>query len=334
MRQEKVTILLALFFFILLLVQLSFYSSRRAQFTVKLPDLRSSPSPTTTPVPRSPTPTRSHTRTASTSPIPPLDTLVYLRIPKASEVAVDTLLRRMLPRGSCTGFGVSVAADNADCINYAPCNYYLTQQLKKEECHVILGHYCDFRDLFQNTAGWSMERTQVGTVTWLRDPVDRVISEWKHVHGDYAWDYCISPVAGATTREDFLQFLEDPAHKLGMRNRQTRMLAGCGEQDCSRVYKSNQDMLKAAKEHLQQFDAFGITERPHESIELLSRAFPNMLKDSTFADHGDPVHERKDWQYDEDVRQQILSFNHLDNQLLQFANALMDQRLRDVLKKK
>jgi hypothetical protein len=93
-------------------------------------------------------------------------------------------------------------------------------------------------------------------ITFVRHPVMRVISEYKHVMAKYldcAWEYQVSEDAGPGMSEGgFANFLTNKQNSIGARNRQAHFIAGV-----SRVLDDEQ-LLREAIDHLDQFAFVGV----------------------------------------------------------------------------
>jgi hypothetical protein len=152
-------------------------------------------------------------------------------------------------------------------------------------------------------------------VTFLRDPVSRVISLHRyivenprhHLHGQVT----------DMSLEDFVTSGIDEAE---VGNGQTRQLFGVTD----RI--PDEEMLEGSKRHLREdFVAVGVTERFDESLLLLRKTLGWPLqfyrvKNATTSVRGSPSPE---------VRQLIESRNALDRRLYAFAMGLLDERSSD-----
>lgn len=159
-------------------------------------------------------------------------------------------------------------------------------------------------------------------VTMLRDPVWRVISEYKHLSGGVNkpkknWDY-VPADREPKNRENFLAFLADEANAPGMRNRQTRMLGGWHEDE--------QEMLRRAKENLEAMPFFGITELWDESIDMLWRTFGLEHPEGHAHARVDAYDGKRVIDIDQELVDEVLRYNALDEELFQFGKALFLQR--------
>ncbi|NCC55844.1 MAG: hypothetical protein EOM11_10280 [Erysipelotrichia bacterium] len=78
---------------------------------------------------------------------------------------------------------------------------------------------------------------------------------------------------------------------------------------------------------LKDFHFIGITERYSESIELFNAIFNSHLK----SHHFENVNEKKEEQYDVPfaLRDAILKYNDLDNELYQYALCRFDLKIKE-----
>ena len=161
-------------------------------------------------------------------------------------------------------------------------------------------------------------------VTMIRDPVRRVISEYKHLSGGVNkpkknWDY-VPADKEPKNRENFLAFLEDQANAPGMRNRQTRMLGGW--------HADEQEMLRRAKKNLAAMPFFGVTELWDESIDMLWRAFGLEHPVGHAHARADAYDGKQVFAMDRELVEEVLQYNTLDEELFQFGKTLFLARLR------
>jgi hypothetical protein len=181
----------------------------------------------------------------------------------------------------------------------------------------------------------------IRTITMLRDPVDRVISEFRHVCAQLntdaahagAWDYSThlyrvnrtSPQTGRLACDEaaLRAFVDADAHANGMRNRMVRMIGGGGH---SGVDGGDRELVSKAKKALDAMDAVLLLEHFDLSLALLSAAFLvdppktySIVREELEEDHGMVVSET--------TRELVRNANLLDTELYQYAMEIMQQRL-------
>ncbi|CAB3400572.1 unnamed protein product [Caenorhabditis bovis] len=164
----------------------------------------------------------------------------------------------------------------------------------------VCGLHADFTELVVNNcvervldrqAGYKKSRRYFYT-TFLRNPTDRFISEFRHVQRGATWisskhvcngkptslndlPSCFDPRMGweGVTLEEFISCPYNLAF-----NRQTRMLANltlvnCYEHLKSPSYEQDRIMLTSAKENLRNMAFFGLKERMDDSQFLFENTF-------------------------------------------------------------
>ncbi|KAK3096235.1 hypothetical protein FSP39_024815 [Pinctada imbricata] len=184
-------------------------------------------------------------------------------------------------------------------------------------------------------------------ITILRDPVNRYLSEWKHVKRGATWRtarlYCngrqatLEEVPFCYEGEDWEgvtlnQFLRCK-YNLG-NNRQTRMLANLSKVNCyNNTGMSDEErdslLLESAKENLKNLSYFGLTEYQRETQQLFEHTFHiHFVEDfvqlnETHSQRANPTKEQWD---------KIIKVNSLDIKLYQFAKDLFLQRVETMKK--
>ncbi|XP_075247690.1 heparan-sulfate 6-O-sulfotransferase 3-B-like isoform X2 [Convolutriloba macropyga] len=193
-------------------------------------------------------------------------------------------------------------------------------------------------------------------VTMLRDPVERVVSEWLHVRRGATWKSSRHMCNGqqhhhaqqpcykgdswkGVELNDFLSCKSNLAI-----NRQTRMLADLSLVNCyqflelqRRLTKNNSEsisealhlletkMLISAKNNLQKLASFGILGRNEESLKLLARSLGLEFKSGRFRSRGS---KSENVQLPESMKSQIESVNNLDKELFKHATEVFNKRLK------
>ncbi|KAI1703549.1 sulfotransferase family domain-containing protein [Ditylenchus destructor] len=180
--------------------------------------------------------------------------------------------------------------------------------------------------------------------TFMRDPVERFISEYSHVERGATWlnarhvcngrpptpeelPMCFNPDAG-WEGVDLDEFLSCPFNLAF--NRQTRMLADLTLVNCynrSSIDPATRDkiMLESAKSNLRNLAFFGIKERMNESQYLFEKIF-----DLKFTDSLANWNKSKSQHVVVSPAQLavIKQKNKLDLELYKFASRLFEKRLR------
>ena len=185
-------------------------------------------------------------------------------------------------------------------------------------------------------------------ITFLREPVSRYLSEWRHVQrgatwrdaqlrcGGHAWSEVIPTCYNGSdwSHVSLSDFMACP-HNLAS-NRQTRMLAdleliNCYNETGADTDQRNKIMLNSAKTNLANMAYFGLTEHQEQSQYLFEETFNLMFKtDFEQLDHSDTHsgHFRDD--LDEKIIEEISNLNHLDIELYKFAQQLLTERFQSM----
>lgn len=192
----------------------------------------------------------------------------------------------------------------------------------------------------------NINKTRLFYVSWLRDPIDRFLSEFKHVQRGATWkkstfvcndtkyDLPLCFEGSSWRNVNLSEFLNCP-HNLAF-NRQTRMLANLNEVGCyslekltSRGREQEKIMLESAKQNLQAMSYFGLVEYQKESQYLFEMTFGLKFKKDFYQL---PVSDT--WSYearDEVTPKQFLQIrkvNRLDRQLYSYAKTLFFKKLK------
>lgn len=261
--------------------------------------------------------------------------MTLIRIQKCgTKTLVDALTKKLLPHQCTREFLVSPAADALDCRLFNICQDYLASKIEfqKVNCRKLFDHHCDWMDVFTHL---DEEDSKHKVITILRDPVHRVLSEYKHVYKTHkhTWDYCPSEEKSEPfSRENFMEFVRNKKNKVGMWNRQTKMLAGCGSTKlCEEIYESEADMLHEAKLHLLRCDVVGILERFGDMLLTFNYLYDWVTEE--FVIHREA---RDDlvltWGIDDEISRLVLEYNSLDHELYEFAVAIVDYRTEQMKK--
>lgn len=176
-------------------------------------------------------------------------------------------------------------------------------------------------------------------VTWLRDPIERFLSEFGHVRRGATWrtvrhicngkQYMLPKCYhGDDWRNVSLKSFLNCPYNLAF-NRQTRMMANISQVGCyghGDSTEKQRTMLRSAKKNLRNFAFIGLVEQQEESQFVFEQTFglkfqkPFVQRTRTFSkitlNHLSPVDIRK-----------IRLLNKLDVQLYEYAKDLFRQRL-------
>lgn len=184
-------------------------------------------------------------------------------------------------------------------------------------------------------------------ITILRDPVERFVSEWKHVQRGATWKtsrhWCDGRTPSAVElppcypgddwkKVSLDEFLDCPSN-LAL-NRQTRMLAdltlvGCYNKSVMNAQERDILMLASAKENLRKTAFFGILENQTVSQYLFERTFRMTFRRSFLQLNATRSSNTLE-DLDENSLRRIREMNHLDIKLYEHALDLLKQRFETV----
>lgn len=176
-------------------------------------------------------------------------TLIFLYIPKTAGTSLLSLIRKQYPESEV------FHADGVNVAEHKHLRSLSATELKR--LRVVIGHLnFGIHRLFTQKCSY---------ITFLRNPVDRIVSHYSYIknaplHDDH--DYLVN------NNVDLLGF-SNGSHFPRLTILQTRQISGCSGPDTG---KDGELMLEAAKTNLRSsFLAFGLMERFEESVELISR---------------------------------------------------------------
>lgn len=203
----------------------------------------------------------------------------------------------------------------------------------------ICGLHADFEELYDCLRN----SDRLFFMTFLRDPVHRYLSEYRHVKRGATWKLsrqrcrnfdAQSCYAGKNdwSNVSLSEFI-DCEYNLA-NNRQTRMLADDGAIDCTTLSGSQTNwrqrkMLASAKKNLRSLAFFGICEQQKLSQYL----FESTMK-LTFRQDFSQATDNKTAELLESIdvptRKKILDLNQLDIELYTFAKEVFHQRVHEL----
>lgn len=183
-------------------------------------------------------------------------------------------------------------------------------------------------------------------ISFLRDPVARYLSEFRHVQRGATWKTASHMCGGRSWSDSIPKCYQDTSvdsdwsgveleefmqceHNMAV-NRQTRMLAdlelvGCYNKSHLSPERRDQLLLTSAKANLERLAYFGLTEEQHLSQYLFQQTF-NMEFRVAFEQYNTTHSSSTTQELDEEVLQRIREINSLDVELYRFALGLLHQR--------
>ncbi|WP_216828248.1 sulfotransferase family 2 domain-containing protein [Alkalihalobacterium elongatum] len=223
--------------------------------------------------------------------------IIFLHIPKTAGSTFNSLIEKQYENNYTMispKYGEEKVADYFNAIG------------PKEKLEVVRGH-------FPFGVHKYLPQKNFTYITFLRDPIERVISAYYYMKSNP-----IHPYYYKMNQTSLYEFVSEKAFHWAVYNRQTCLLNGHGW---------NYD-LDVAKENITKyFSVVGITERFNESIKLLNDSLgwnicniskvnvnPNKPKKSEIAN---------------EVREVIKEKNQKDIELYQLATHLLDRKLKN-----
>ncbi len=155
-------------------------------------------------------------------------------------------------------------------------------------------------------------------VTLLRDPSLREVSQY--YYRKRLDSHPLHEIARRASRQEYFEAV--PAYHVD--NRQVRMVSGQG--DSGDV--TAQSLARAKENLVSRITAFGLTERFHESLALMSRVLG--WSKLTYVVRNRTHNRPADQDVGEDMLASVAALNRYDDQLYQFAASLFEQRLKEV----
>ncbi|CAH1796359.1 unnamed protein product [Owenia fusiformis] len=182
-------------------------------------------------------------------------------------------------------------------------------------------------------------------MTMLREPIQRYMSEWKHVQRGATWEkqpkcnhrkvtakqlpMCFNTSWRHVPLDDFINC----PHNLAI-NRQTRMLANLSLVDCyntSTISKPEREriMLESAKNNLKDMAYFGLTEFQEQNQRLFEFKFAVNFTDY-FSQKETSNAQMATNKISPAQFERIKQLNHLDIELYKYAKKLYFERIENI----
>lgn len=272
------------------------------------------------------------------------DVIVFVHIQKTAGTTFEKFLVRYLEEKPC------------QCVNHkkrCSCKRPASNEtwlFSRYSTGWICGLHADFTELYVNNCVENSLDKQSGThkkrnyfyTTFLREPISRFISEFRHVQRGATWIQSKHVCKGKPASIDELPLCFDPRigwdgvsleefigcpYNLAF-NRQTRMLADLTLVDCYKnIHALSEEeenvLLESAKRNLRKMSFFGIKERMDQSQmmfqNIFSLKFTKEMSNWNISKSGDTV-------LSEAQLEQIRNVNRLDIKLYEYALKLFDSR--------
>lgn len=209
------------------------------------------------------------------------DWVIFIRIQKTGSQTLKDLLSSSFDGSRLWGrhFCQRGLFCCKDCASFVKKQMRAIRQ--EHKCKLITRPHTNIYDFVQGSRTAGVERQALHFLTFLREPVARALSEFRHVTSGIsarlgeakfgrAWDYNLSlPMSGNKSAWDevtIAYWLSCTPCSVGSRNRMTQFMSGAfttGEQGHS---AHTEELLNAAKANLETSSYFGLTERFEVSI--------------------------------------------------------------------
>lgn len=225
------------------------------------------------------------------------DLLVLLHIQKTGGTTFERhLVHDLEIQNAC-----SCSSDRKRCLCRKPNqkkdanpNIYETWLISRFSTGWACGLHADWTQLTECLRGLQ----RLFFMTFLRHPLYRFISEYRHVKRGATWKSSKSHCRGYNTQLCYSdrpnwhnvtlnEFLSCP-YNMAI-NRQTRMLANHQSLACSNSYDTNRQMLLNAKSNLDDIAFFGICEHQRASQILFEKTFIYLTRSTEFLICYNPI---------------------------------------------
>lgn len=227
-------------------------------------------------------------------------TVIFLHIPKTA----GTTFRGILERAYRPAQMREIYGDIPEAIT----SFQSLPKAERKQIRCLLGHF-EF--------GLHTDLPQPASyVTFLRDPIDRIISHYYYVRrspGHYLHDTVVSEEVAL---KDYVHLADE------LSNGQTQMIAGGAQEDAPETW------LKAAKRNLREhFAVVGITERFDASLALMAR---RLEWGAVYYRVRNATRKRpRKADLDSQTLDVLKRHNRVDCELYAFANALLDAQVEN-----
>lgn len=234
-------------------------------------------------------------------------TVIFLHIPKTAGVTMESIIQRQYYPQSITAFPAS-APERAKQYN----EFKKLSESAKRRNKLIRGHIC---------FGLHEFLPQQSTyITFLRDPVERVISLFYFIRRVPGHPYYSSIVSSNMSLEEFV------CSGMGKQidNVQTRVLTDSWNVEFG---KCSHKMLESAKSNIDNYFAVvGLTGRFDESLILLKQKFgwKNIFYQRKNVTKNRPLQE----DIADKTLEEIKKYNELDIELYRYAEGLLEESIK------
>jgi hypothetical protein len=233
----------------------------------------------------------------------PVKPIAFLHLIKCAGTTLEAILRRQYGDSRVIQFGsVQDAEKKLEVFNNLP-------EEERKQTHVLMGHF--------NVRQRSQMPERATCITMLRDPVDRVISEYYYILAHPEHEF-YGKVAGK--KLSLTDFARSRTYQT-LDNHQTKYLSGVGK---LKHGEYSADAVALAKKNLAEtFAIAGLTERFDESVILMKRVFgwqtPYYLREKVTPNR--PPREA----VPEEAIECIRKYNRMDLEIYEYASRSLDE---------
>lgn len=244
-------------------------------------------------------------------------TVIFLHIPKAA----GSTMRKIINREYSKYSNDSVYLFDGSNIESSIEKFKRLPKKDRNKIKILKGHMSyGYHEYFDNECEY---------FTLLRDPIDRVISDFYYILEQPSHSRYEKVKKGSMSLYDYLK----SKMSVAMSNAQTRLVAGylSGAGDVKKedlpFGKCTEETLLEAEENLKEFSVVGLTERFDETLILLKRAFG--WKTPYYTRANVTKKRPKKREISQESIRLIKDYNKYDIELYEYGKKLFDEQIED-----
>ena len=233
-------------------------------------------------------------------------TLIYLHIPKTGGSTFHTILRRNYP-GKSTYNVFASSYDNPEVASFMALGKEQKAKIRLLKGHMPFG----LHESLPNKSAY---------ITFLRDPIERVISQYYYVKKSETHEHHREVHVGKMSISDFVEC----GIITGMNNGQCRFLTGAVKR---RPYNDSEGLFEEAKLNIDShFSWVGITERFDESILTLQESIGWQYLPVYIKQNVSKI-RKKATQFSNQELDVIRTYNSEDIKIYEYANSMLNNNI-------